>query len=165
MKALDSPTAALMTTGVDNARSSKVDSTLIRRGVPAAIAQLPYPMPADVAPAQPQASPAPAAIVGLSNHRAGQVLAEHTGMFGFEDAIATIPLSRWDVDTEVGVDLPARFGGTLKGEDTFDLQAFQISPSEALLIDPQQRLLLEVKNAPAVCHMSRITLYAVECNN
>ena len=153
MEALESPNASVTPASVANARSSKVDRALIEPVVPTARALSPQSVPAQVAvPSWLQAAPAAVAVMGLSQHRAGQSLAEQTGMFrfqGFEDAIATIPLSRWDVDGEIGTDLPARFGGTVKGVDTFDLQLFSISPAEALLVDPQQRLLLEVRLASA----------------
>ncbi len=87
------------------------------------------------------------AILGVSQQRAVMGLEDPSGMpdfLGYEDAITAIPLSRWDLDVQIGADPQARFGGTVKGVDLFDLTAFQISSSEGLLVDPQQRLLLEV---------------------
>ncbi len=63
------------------------------------------------------------------------------------DAIAEVPLSRWD-SSHLGsllTDQPiAHWGGFLQHIDQFDPQFFGISPREAASMDPQQRLLLEV---------------------
>ena len=63
------------------------------------------------------------------------------------DAIADIPLSRWDCDRVAQIAANptiSRWGGFLKQIDQFDPQFFGISPREACSMDPQQRLLLEV---------------------
>jgi natural product biosynthesis luciferase-like monooxygenase protein/amino acid adenylation domain-containing protein len=66
------------------------------------------------------------------------------------DAIADVPLGRWDIesfyDPTPGTEkkMYSRQGGFLKNIDQFDPQFFRISPLEANYLDPQQRLLLEV---------------------
>lgn len=91
------------------------------------------------------AEPAPGrvvAVVGASSRSPGRALEQlHGG-----DAIAGVPLSRWDVDALGGpaaAQLHARFGGWLAHVDEFDGAAFGISTPEALLMDPQHRLLLQ----------------------
>ncbi len=79
------------------------------------------------------------------------------------DAIATIPLDRWDCDRLLlpGVDAntagtAGRFGGFVDRWAGFDDAAFGVSPSEAALMDPQQRVLLEVCSAS---RLMRLTNY------
>ena len=68
------------------------------------------------------------------------------------DAIATIPVDRWDNDRLLvpGVDantagVAGRFGGFVADWASFDAALFAVPPSEAALVDPQQRVLLEVR--------------------
>jgi acyl transferase domain-containing protein/acyl-CoA synthetase (AMP-forming)/AMP-acid ligase II/acyl carrier protein len=64
-----------------------------------------------------------------------------------KDAIAEIPLSRWDsdqVDTSPSENARISRGGFIDQIDRFDAEFFRISPREASGMDPQQRLLLEV---------------------
>ena len=94
-------------------------------------------------------------VIGVSQQRAGDSLTDQTGMStfcGYADSITTIHLSRWDLETQTGAELPARYGGLVQGVDLFDPNAFQISSSEALLVDPQQRLLLQV-SAQKIPHL------------
>ena len=60
------------------------------------------------------------------------------------DAIASVPLDRWDADLIPEATLGGRFGGFVHEWAGFDAGAFGISPSEAAFMDPQQRILLEV---------------------
>ena len=67
------------------------------------------------------------------------------------DAIAEVPMSRWDINAfydpnpETPNKMYAPQGGFLDiGIDEFDADFFGIAPREAVNIDPQQRLLLEV---------------------
>jgi acyl transferase domain-containing protein len=66
------------------------------------------------------------------------------------DAIADVPLGRWDIESfydptpGTAKKMYSRQGGFLKNIDQFDPQFFRISPLEANYLDPQQRLLLEV---------------------
>lgn len=84
--------------------------------------------------------------------RAGTVVAvqdmssrlPHTGSASSLDAIASIPLDRWDVDSMPESSVGGRFGGFVDAWADFDAPAFGITPSEAALMDPQQRALLEV---------------------
>jgi hypothetical protein len=59
------------------------------------------------------------------------------------DAISLVPLERWDVETALTEQAPARFGGFLARAQEFDARPFGLSGAEALMTDPQQRLLLE----------------------
>ncbi|PSF38587.1 polyketide synthase [Aphanothece hegewaldii CCALA 016] len=67
-----------------------------------------------------------------------------------EDAIADIPLDRWDTQMYYDANLasPGKMyvhqGGFLSNLQDFDAQFFRIAPREAMSLDPQQRLLLEV---------------------
>lgn len=66
------------------------------------------------------------------------------------DAIAEVPIDRWDIDAYYNPDpdapgkMSTRWGGFLPDIDAFDPQFFGISPREATSIDPQHRLVLEV---------------------
>jgi len=62
------------------------------------------------------------------------------------DAIAPIPLSRWDADAFAEVSpnaLEPRFGSFVHGADMFDAAAFATNQPEAIYMDPQQRLLMQ----------------------
>ena len=62
------------------------------------------------------------------------------------DAVAKIPLERWDIDMSFGSGssgLPSRFGAFLSKVDAFDASLFGLGSAEATLMDPQQRMLLE----------------------
>ena len=61
-----------------------------------------------------------------------------------QDAIAFIPLDRWDADLAPESNMGGRFGGFVEAWSEFDVAATGITPSEAALMDPQQRVLLEV---------------------
>ena len=61
------------------------------------------------------------------------------------DAVARIPLERWDIEISSGSSgLPSRFGAFLSKVDAFDASLFGLGGAEASLMDPQQRMLLEV---------------------
>ena len=60
------------------------------------------------------------------------------------DAITRVPLDRWSLDTsDNNAQVQARFGSFIVGIDAFDLDLFNISITEGLLLDPQQRMLLD----------------------
>jgi len=61
------------------------------------------------------------------------------------DASEVVPLERWDLmqqEASLGT-APIRFSFFIENVACFDLLAFSLSESEAILIDPQQRVLLE----------------------
>ena len=66
------------------------------------------------------------------------------------DAIAEVPVERWNVDEyydaepETPGKIYTRCGGFIDQVDQFDAKFFGITPNEADYLDPQQRLLLEV---------------------
>src|SRR3954471_24774377 len=66
------------------------------------------------------------------------------------DAIADVPVDRWDVDAHFDSNPAAiakmyvRKGGFLSRVDGFDAGFFEIAPREAASMDPQQRLALEI---------------------
>ncbi len=68
---------------------------------------------------------------------------------GGEDAIAEVPVSRYDIDTyhdprpRTPNRIVSRLGGFLDQIDEFDAGYFGVAPREAERMDPQQRLLLE----------------------
>ncbi len=95
----------------------------------------------------------PIAIIGMSCRFPGGVNSPeafwqllHDGV----DAIAEVPLARWNIDDYYDRDpdapgkLYTRDGGFISNIDRFDAPFFGISPREAHSLDPQQRLLLEV---------------------
>jgi hypothetical protein len=60
------------------------------------------------------------------------------------DYVASIPLTRWDVDlpsTSTSAMVP-RFGGFIPDPADFDAEMFGMGPAEAAYVDPQQRRLL-----------------------
>lgn len=103
---------------------------------------------------QPQPSPLPIAIVGLSGRYPGgatsperlwQLLVEGT------DAIGVVQGDRWDTgwhhpDASRPTRVYTNAGGFLdtKSVTSFDAEFFGLSPREAAQVDPQQRLLLEL---------------------
>ncbi|NEQ05932.1 MAG: SDR family NAD(P)-dependent oxidoreductase [Moorea sp. SIO4E2] len=95
----------------------------------------------------------PIAIIGMSCRFPGGVNSPeafwqllHDGV----DAIAEVPLARWNIDDyyDPSPDAPGKLytrdGGFISHIDRFDAPFFGISPREAQSLDPQQRLLLEV---------------------
>ncbi|WP_424102387.1 beta-ketoacyl synthase N-terminal-like domain-containing protein [Moorena producens] len=95
----------------------------------------------------------PIAIIGMSCRFPGGVNSPeafwqllHHGV----DAIAEVPLARWNIDDyyDPSPDAPGKLytrdGGFISQIDRFDAAFFGISPREAHSLDPQQRLLLEV---------------------
>ncbi|KAL8434739.1 hypothetical protein ACSSS7_002984 [Eimeria intestinalis] len=65
-----------------------------------------------------------------------------------KDAIAAIPITRWDANVLYDPDggegaCYVREGGFIEHADAFDNRFFEISDNEAAQMDPQQRLLLE----------------------
>lgn len=58
-----------------------------------------------------------------------------------QDAVAEVPETRWDANTNGG---SIRWGAFVENVDQFDAAFFGISPREATHMDPQQRLVLEV---------------------
>lgn len=58
-----------------------------------------------------------------------------------KDAVAEVPETRWDANTNGG---NIRWGAFVENVDQFDAAFFGISPREATHMDPQQRLVLEV---------------------
>ncbi|EEH59321.1 uncharacterized protein MICPUCDRAFT_14140, partial [Micromonas pusilla CCMP1545] len=71
------------------------------------------------------------------------------------DAITTVPLDRWDVDTDTtafGIcrrrdpytERYSRHGSFVSDIDHFDCLFFDVSNAEATAIDPQQRMILKV---------------------
>ena len=111
-------------------------------------------------PALPRAAPGggappPGALVAITG-AAGRSPGGAIGRAAAADAIAPVPLARWDWEhlaagaaaaaaAAAGGDpeRPARFGGWLAGVELFDAALFGISAAEAELMDAQQRLLLE----------------------
>jgi acyl carrier protein len=98
------------------------------------------------------------------------------GAVVLRDAISVVPDERWDVETRLTEDMPARFGGFIPAVQVrrdadagaacralasltlcapssnlqpqeFDVAPFGMSSSEAVMVDPQQRLLLEATAA------------------
>jgi len=67
-----------------------------------------------------------------------------------QDGITEIPFQRWDVEYISRHYAPARFGGYLSNIEDFDVEAFGLSMTEALLIDAQQRILLELSNEVSI---------------
>jgi 3-oxoacyl-(acyl-carrier-protein) synthase/acyl carrier protein len=60
------------------------------------------------------------------------------------DAITRVPLDRWSLDTsDNNAQVQARFGSFIVGIDAFDLDLFNMSITEGVLLDPQQRMLLD----------------------
>lgn len=82
---------------------------------------------------------APLAIVSMASRSPAGVLEAPL----LSDTMTPLPVSRWDAELQLTVDLPARFGGFVSNAFLFDATAFSITSTEALLMDPQQRLLLE----------------------
>ena len=80
------------------------------------------------------------ALTGVSTRSAtpGSILSIH-GV----DAIAPVPLERWDLEVLSRSSMSARFGGFLPFADQFDISLFGLSMTEAELMDAQQRILLE----------------------
>jgi acyl transferase domain-containing protein len=94
----------------------------------------------------------PIAIVGVGLRLPGGVVdldSLYTLLVQGRDAVAPIPLERWDVDEfyDPNPETPGksyvREAGLLEHIDRFDASFFNITPREALSIDPQHRLLLE----------------------
>ena len=95
----------------------------------------------------------PIAVIGMACRFPGGV---HDPQSFFEllregrDGICTVPPDRWDVEAwyDPDADTPgkihSRFGGFVRGCESFDAAFFGISPREAESLDPQQRMLLEV---------------------
>jgi acyl carrier protein len=84
-------------------------------------------------------APALLAVTGIATRSPVGALEQHTLL----DAMAAIPVSRWDAELQLTQDMPARFGGFVPDAYLFDAAAFSITGTEAALMDPQQRLLLE----------------------
>jgi len=74
------------------------------------------------------------------------------------DAIAEVPVGRWDVASASSMPDPIgsrmRYGGFVIGCELADHRAFNISAAEAAAMDPQQRLLLE--HGYAALHDARL---------
>ena len=74
------------------------------------------------------------------------------------DAIAEVPVGRWDVASASSMPDPIgsrmRYGGFVIGCEFADHRAFSISAAEAAAMDPQQRLLLE--HGYAALHDARL---------
>ncbi|MFT4975455.1 MAG: acyl transferase domain-containing protein, partial [Myxococcota bacterium] len=96
---------------------------------------------------------APIAIVGMGCRLPGGVSTPQalwTLLDAGEDAVAPIPVDRWDVDAWFDPDpgtpgrMSTRSGGFIDDIYGFDPILFGIAPREVPAIDPQQRLLLEV---------------------
>lgn len=81
------------------------------------------------------------AVVATASRTPHSVLASSNAA---SDVISSVPWQRWDVETQLTDDAPARFGGFLADVQRFDAAAFGLSEKEAAMMDPQQRLLLEV---------------------
>ncbi|GFZ92541.1 type I polyketide synthase [Okeania sp. KiyG1] len=95
----------------------------------------------------------PIAIIGMSCRLPGEADSPEAFWDLLQngiDAIAEVPLARWNIndyydpDPDTPGKMVTRNGGFLSQVDRFDAAFFGISPREAQSIDPQQRLLLEV---------------------
>jgi acyl transferase domain-containing protein/acyl-CoA synthetase (AMP-forming)/AMP-acid ligase II/NADPH:quinone reductase-like Zn-dependent oxidoreductase/acyl carrier protein len=99
------------------------------------------------------------AIVGASHRVAGAAgLNALDNLRAPADRASVVPLSRWDVDgrtswaaagaadddsaTATAADAHPRFGGFVRGIESFDAAAFGMSAAESSEIDPQQRMVL-----------------------
>ncbi len=66
------------------------------------------------------------ALTGMATRSPAGAL-EAPALSGLPDVMGAIPISRWEADTQLTADLPARFGGFLAGAYLFDATAFSVS--------------------------------------